>query len=93
MITDFFGGGHQFGLSIEYVVQQKKQGIGQALSLCEKMLDKKPFLLVYGDALTDFNPILSLLQTYSETNREISLVALPHGTIKEFIETLELYKC
>jgi len=83
MITDFFGSGHQFGLSIEYVVQQKKQGIGQALSLCEKMLDKKPFLLVYGDALTDFNPILSLLQTYSETNREISLVALPESS-KDF---------
>ena len=83
MISQYFGGGQAFGVSIEYVVQEKSQGIGQALSLCMSILDKNPFLLIYGDALTDYNPILSILQTYSEIDREVALVALPESS-KDF---------
>ena len=83
MISQFFGGGQAYGVSIEYVVQEKRQGIGQALSLCMTSLDKNPFLLIYGDALMDYNPILSVLQTYSEIDREVALVALPESS-KEF---------
>jgi len=53
------------------------------LSLCSKILDKKPFLLIYGDALTDYNPIFSLLKTYAEIDRETALVALPESS-KDF---------
>ena len=33
--------------------------------------------------MNDFNPILSLLQTYSEIDREVALVALPESS-KDF---------
>jgi len=83
MIREYFGVGKEFGVNIEYVVQNEGLGIGQALSLCRSILDKKPFLLVYGDAQTDYNPFLSLLQTYSEIDREVALVALPDSS-KDF---------
>ena len=83
MIRQYFGSGQTLGVNLEYVVQGELIGIGHALSLCQSSLEKKPFLLVYGDVLTDYNPFLSILQTYSETDREVALIALPESS-KEF---------
>ena len=83
LIGKFFGGGQKFGVNVEYIVQDEQLGIGQALSLCEPALGRNPFLLIYGDAQTDYNPFLSILQTYSEIDREVALVALPDSS-KDF---------
>jgi len=83
MIRQYFGSGQTLGVNLEYVVQDELEGIGHALSLCQSSLEKKPFLLVYGDVMTDYNPFLSILQTYSETDREVALIALPESS-KEF---------
>ena len=83
LIRQHFGSGQTFGVNLEYVVQDELKGIGHALSLCRSSLEKKPFLLVYGDVMTDYNPFLSILQTYSETDREVALIALPESS-KEF---------
>ncbi len=83
LIRQHFGNGQTFGVNLEYVVQDELKGIGHALSLCRSSLEKKPFLLVYGDVMTDYNPFLSILQTYSETDREVALIALPESS-KEF---------
>ena len=83
MIRQYFGSGQTLGVNLEYVVQNQLNGIGYALSLCRSSLEKKPFLLVYGDVMTDYNPFLSILQTYSETDREVALIALPESS-KEF---------
>ena len=83
LLRQFFGSGQELGMNLEYVVQEELQGIGHALSLCRSFLDKKPFLLVYGDVLTDYNPFLPILQTYTEMDREVALIALPESS-KEF---------
>ena len=83
LIRQYFGSGQTFGVNLEYVVQDELKGIGHALSLCRSSLEKKPFLLVYGDVMTDYNPFFSILQTYSETDREVALIALPESS-KEF---------
>ena len=83
LIRQYFGSGQTLGVNLEYVVQDELKGIGHALSLCRSSLEKKPFLLVYGDVMTDYNPFLSILQTYSETDREVALIALPESS-KEF---------
>ena len=83
LIRRYFGSGQTLGVNLEYVVQDELKGIGHALSLCRSSLEKKPFLLVYGDVMTDYNPFLSILQTYSETDREVALIALPESS-KEF---------
>ena len=56
LIRQYFGSGQTFGVNLEYVVQDELKGIGHALSLCRSSLEKKPFLLVYGDVMTDYNP-------------------------------------
>ena len=83
LIRQFFGSGQDFGMNLEYVVQEELRGIGHALSLCRSSLGKKPFLLVYGDVLTDYNPFLPILQTYTEMDREVALITLPESS-KEF---------
>ena len=83
LIRNVFGGGQKHGVNIEYIVQNELLGIGHALNLCQSSLEKKPFLLTYGDVLTDENPYLSILQTYTETDKEVSMVALPESS-KEF---------
>jgi Nucleoside-diphosphate-sugar pyrophosphorylase involved in lipopolysaccharide biosynthesis/translation initiation factor 2B, gamma/epsilon subunits (eIF-2Bgamma/eIF-2Bepsilon) len=83
LVRRYFGSGKILGVNLEYVVQDELQGIGQALSLCQLSLENKPFLLVYGDVMTDYNPFLSILQTYSEMDREVALIALPESS-KEF---------
>ncbi|MBC8259188.1 MAG: NTP transferase domain-containing protein [SAR324 cluster bacterium] len=83
LIRQYFGSGQILGVNIEYVVQEELLGIGHALSLCKSSLEKKPFLLVYGDVMTDYNPFLSILQTYTELDREVAMVALPESS-KEF---------
>ncbi len=83
LVRDVFGSGQELGVNIEYVVQDELLGIGHALSICQSSLEKKPFLLVYGDVLTDNNPFLSILQTYTELDKEVAMVALPDSS-KEF---------
>ena len=65
LIRNVFESGQTQGVNIEYIVQNELLGIGHALTLCQSSLEKKPYLLVYGDVLTDDNPYLSILQTYT----------------------------
>ncbi len=83
LIRNVFESGQKYGVNIEYIVQNKLLGIGHALNLCHSSLGKKPFLLTYGDVLTDENPYSSILQTYTETNKDVAMVALPESS-KEF---------
>ena len=83
LIRNVFESGQKHGVNIEYIVQNELLGIGHALNLCQSSLEKKPFLVVYGDVLTDENPYLSILQTYTETDKEVAMVALPESS-KEF---------
>ena len=83
LLREYFGSGHNLDVKIEYVEQDELLGIGNALSQCSNVLGKKPFMLVYGDVLTDHNPFLSLLKTYSEMGKEVAMIALPDSS-KEF---------
>ena len=73
MVRQYFGSGQTFGVNLEYVVQEKVEGIGHALSLCRSSLEKEPFLLVYGDVLTDV-----ALVTLPESSKEFGNVYLDH---------------
>ena len=45
------GDGSQFGITIDYCVQQKPKGIAQGIQLAEKFLSGKDFWFILGDNL------------------------------------------
>ena len=49
IFRDLLGDGSQWGLEIEYITQNKPEGIAQSLVLAEDYLDGCPSLLVLGD--------------------------------------------
>jgi glucose-1-phosphate thymidylyltransferase len=51
-IASYVGDGSPFGLSVEYVVQERPLGIAHALSLVEGLVDG-PFVLYLGDNLIE----------------------------------------
>lgn len=53
-IVDYFGDGEKFGVSIEYVREDKKLGTAGALSLINSGMDE-PFFVMNGDVLTKLN--------------------------------------
>jgi glucose-1-phosphate thymidylyltransferase len=60
---DLLGTGAQWGLSFEYVVQDKPNGIAQALILAEKFLDGAPSALILGDNIFYGAHLTDLLQS------------------------------
>lgn len=54
IIQDYFGDGSQFGVSIEYIMENKRMGTAGALSLLPE-LPTEPFFVMNGDLLTNVN--------------------------------------
>ena len=54
MIQEFFGDGSKFGVSIEYILEEKRMGTAGALSLLKDKVSE-PFFVMNGDLLTDIN--------------------------------------
>src|SRR5215472_13221898 len=53
-IEDYFGDGSQFGMRINYSREEVPLGTAGSVKNAEEYLDE-PFLVISGDALTDFN--------------------------------------
>ena len=54
VIQDYFGDGSKFGVSIEYILEDKRMGTAGALSLLKER-PKDPFFVMNGDLLTNVN--------------------------------------
>ena len=54
VIQEYFGDGSKFGVSIEYVLEEKRMGTAGALSLL-KDKPKEPFFVMNADLLTNVN--------------------------------------
>ena len=44
-----FGDGRKFGISIEYAIQEKPEGIAQAFIIAQKFIGNSPVVLALGD--------------------------------------------
>lgn len=60
MISEYFGDGQQWGVSITYIHEDKPLGTGGALGLLPKNRSKLPVIVMNGDVLTkiDFEKLL-----------------------------------
>src|SRR5436190_1445151 len=54
VIQEYFGDGSDFGMKIHYAVEESPLGTAGSVKNAEELLDE-PFLVISGDALTDFD--------------------------------------
>jgi mannose-1-phosphate guanylyltransferase/phosphomannomutase len=76
-IQDFYGDGKALGMNIEYVIEESPLGTAGSVKHAEAMLpDSEPFLVISGDALTDFD--LSAMVRFHLDHKALLTVALYH---------------
>lgn len=74
IIKDFFKDGSQFGVDIEYSVEETPLGTGGSLKNAEKLLEKN-FLLLNGDTFIDLNYYDFIEYAKNKKNSLITIVA------------------
>lgn len=78
IIQNHFKYGKSVGLKIEYIEQADEGGIGQAVSLCEKVVGQDShFLLAYGDVLMAGNHFKHLLDRFDRVKSD-ALATIAH---------------
>ena len=86
IIQDYFGDGKNFGVKIEYILEEQRMGTAGALSLLTEKLNE-PFFVMNGDLLTnlDFEKMLDFhIKNDSKATmcvREYN-IKVPYGEIK-----------
>lgn len=73
-IKEHFGDGSKFGIRITYAEEGKKSGTSGSLRKVANLLAEGPFLLMYGDVLTEIN--LDDFIGFHETQKSLATVAL-----------------
>lgn len=78
-IQEYFGDGSQFGLTIEYVVQEDFLGTANATELGAEFTKDDPFVMMYGDLLVDPSVLKDFREFYQAHPADaiISLRAVP----------------
>ena len=59
---NLLGDGSQWGLTLDYIVQEKPEGLAQAYTLAESFLDGAPSIMVLGDNIFYGHDLVKLLQ-------------------------------
>ncbi len=55
VIRDYFGDGSDLGVTMQYSVEQAPAGTAGSVKLAESYLKDDTFIVISGDALTDFD--------------------------------------
>lgn len=96
IIQDYFKNGEELGVTIEYIIEEKRMGTAGALSLIKNKFDL-PFFVMNGDLLTKVNYSKMLdFHNFHDSNatmcvREYDL-KVPFGVVSienEFIKSIE----
>lgn len=74
-IEDYFGDGSQFGMNIAYSREEVPLGTAGSVKNAEALLDE-PFIVISGDALTDFN-LSEIIQFHLE-KKSLATLTLAH---------------
>jgi len=85
IIEEYFKDGSEFGVSIEYIHENKRMGTAGALSLIKTSLDE-PFFVMNGDLLTDIN--FENMMDYHLSNHSVATMGVreydfqvPYGVV------------
>lgn len=77
VIKEYFGDGKKYGVSIEYIIEEKPMGSAGALFYLKEKI-KDTFLLVFGDLIFDIS-VKKFLSFHNEHNSDVSLLVHPNG--------------
>lgn len=88
-IKSYFKDGQKFGVKISYFQEKKPLQTGGAISKIKSKLKDKPFLVVYGDILT--NLPMSDLISFHEEYKPIATIALTTSEKPESFGQLKLH--
>ena len=75
-IEDYFGDGSQFGMRIRYSREETPLGTAGSVKNAEEWLRDEPFLVISGDALTDFN--LTKIIEFHREKQAMATLTLAH---------------
>jgi mannose-1-phosphate guanylyltransferase/phosphomannomutase len=73
-IENYFGDGSQFGITMQYVVEDTPLGTAGAVKYAQHLLGNERFIIISGDALTDID--LTELISYHERRGAAATIAL-----------------
>lgn len=73
VIQDYFGDGEEWGMAIDYAIEETPLGTAGSVKNAQKLLpDDEPFLVISGDALTDIN-LAELLAFHKEKGGAVTI--------------------
>jgi len=72
-IQDYFGDGSNYGVSISYSLEETPLGTAGSVKHAQHLL-KEPFIIISGDALTDFN--LTEIIEFHNTRKSLATLTL-----------------
>ena len=81
-IKEYFGNGEAFGVSISYSIEIEPLGTGGAVKQAAEGINE-PFILVWGDNLTDVN-VSELLDAYNRNKAKIVMTLTPREDVENF---------
>jgi len=95
-IKDHFQDGSDFGVNINYILENKRMGTAGALTLLDKKLDE-PFFVMNGDLLTNVN-FDKMLDFHKENNSKATMcvreydIEVPYGVVNIVNEQISSIK-
>ena len=76
VITDYFGDGARFGVSMQYRVQDEPRGTAGSVLQCADFYGEEDFLVVSGDAVFDFD-LAALMERHRQAHAAVTMALHP----------------
>ncbi len=71
IFKDYFGDGrNKFNMKIEYVTQEEQLGTGHAVRYAKDFVKTEPFMLMYGDLLTEPNVFKEIITIFKKSKAQ-----------------------
>lgn len=77
-IENYFAGGENFGVKMQYRIETEALGTAGGVKNCEDFYGKDDFLVISGDAICDFD-LRSLIDAHEKHSPAVSIALYPHS--------------
>ena len=81
---NLLGDGTQWGISIEYAIQEKPEGLAQAFLIAEKFINNNPSVLILGDNLYHGNDLTPQLINANKNEEGATIFVYPVSDPKRY---------